>query len=98
MREFKYGKIMPGEVLVGPEHTFRTLDPAAESTQFVVWNDTHDFGWMPAKAGQPIGQLIGGGPHPKYATIIHGAATRKQLTLKMSKLDGTVVAEVKIEA
>ena len=49
---------------------------------------------MPAKEGQPIAQLIGGAPQPRHATFIHGTATRDTLTLKMSKLDGTVVADV----
>ena len=64
----------------------------------IVSGHTHDFAWMPAKDGQPIGQLIGGGPVSRIATIIHGTATRDTLTLKMSKLDGKVVAEVVLKA
>ena len=37
-------------------------------------------------------------PQPKYATFIQGTATREPLTLKMSKLDGTVVADVTMNA
>ena len=44
------------------------------------------------------GQLIGGGPHPNFATIIRGEATREKLTMKMSKLDGKVLADVTIKS
>jgi acid phosphatase type 7 len=66
--------------------------------KLVVSGHTHDFRWMPAKDGQPISQLIGGGPQPKYATFIEGKATREKLTLKMTKLDGTVAADVELKA
>jgi acid phosphatase type 7 len=62
----------------------------------VISGHTHDFVWMPAKEGQPLNQLIGGGPVPKYATIIHGSATRERLQLTMKKLDGTIVADVQL--
>jgi hypothetical protein len=64
----------------------------------VISGHTHNFVWMPAKDGQPIGQLIGGAPQPRHATFIHGTATREKLTLKMTKLDGTVVADVSLSA
>lgn len=64
----------------------------------VVSGHTHDFVWMPAKDGQPIAQLIGGAPQPNYATFIQGTATRDTLTLKMTKLDGNVVADVTLKA
>lgn len=66
--------------------------------QLIVSGHTHDYRWMPAKAGQPIAQLIGGAPEPRYATFIQGSATREMLTLKMSKLDGTTIADVAIKA
>ena len=66
--------------------------------KLIVSGHTHDHRWMPAKEGQPIAQLIGGGPQPKAATFIQGTATRELLTLKMSKLDGTVVADVTMKA
>lgn len=66
--------------------------------QFIVSGHTHDFRWMPAKEGQPIAQLIGGGPQPRSATFIHGTATRELLKLTMSKLDGSVVAEVDLRS
>jgi predicted phosphodiesterase len=66
--------------------------------KLVVSGHTHDFLWMPAKGGQPIAQLIGGAPQPKYATFIQGIATRDALKLKMTKLDGTVVADVTLNA
>ena len=59
----------------------------------IISGHTHDFAWMPAKEGQPLNQLIGGGPVPKYATIIYGSATPENLTLTMKKLDGTVLKE-----
>lgn len=66
--------------------------------QVAISGHTHAYVWMPKTPEQPLGQLIGGGPHPKSATIIHGAATREKLSLKMSKLDGTVVAEAEVRA
>ena len=66
--------------------------------KLVVSGHTHDSRWMPAKEGQPIAQLIGGGPVPRYATFIHGAATRETLSLRMSELDGTMVADVSMKA
>lgn len=63
--------------------------------KLIVSGHTHDAHWMPAKEGQPIAQLVGGGPQPKSATIIHGKATNDSLSLVMSRLDGTVVAEAK---
>lgn len=35
-------KISQGEVETTEVKTFRTLNPAAESTRFIVWNDTHE--------------------------------------------------------
>jgi len=35
-------KILTGEAVVSAEQTFRTLDPAADETRFIVWNDTHE--------------------------------------------------------
>ncbi len=71
---------------------------AEAGVKLVVSGHTHDFRWMPAKEGQPIAQLIGGGPQPKFATFIEGKATRDTLTLKMTKLDGTAVANVEMKA
>ena len=66
--------------------------------KLVISGHTHDHRWMPAKEGQPIAQLIGGAPQPRFATFIKGTATRDALTLRMSKLDGTVVADVTLKA
>jgi acid phosphatase type 7 len=66
--------------------------------QLVISGHTHDPRWMPAKEGQPIAQLIGGGPQPKWATHIEATATRKELVAKMTKLDGKVVAEAKFNS
>lgn len=71
---------------------------AAAGVKLVVSGHTHDARWMPAKEGQPIAQLIGGGPQPRFATLIQLTATRETLALKMSKLDGTVVTETTMKA
>lgn len=34
--------IKAGEPLIGPIHSFRTPDPSAQESRFVVWNDTHE--------------------------------------------------------
>ncbi len=66
--------------------------------KLVVSGHTHDYLWMPAKEGQPIAQLIGGAPQPRHATFTQLTATREALTVKMSKLDGTVVADATMKA
>ncbi len=66
--------------------------------KLVISGHTHDYLWMPADANRPIGQLIGGAPQPAYATLIEGTATHDELNLKMTKLDGSLVAEVKLTA
>jgi len=71
---------------------------AEAGVKLVVSGHTHDYLWMPAKDGQPIAQLIGGAPQPKFATFIHGTATKTELKLKTTKLDGTVVADVALKA
>jgi hypothetical protein len=53
---------------------------------------------MPKTKAQPIAQLIGGAPQPKFATLITGTATKAELKLTMTKLDGTVVADVSLPA
>lgn len=53
---------------------------------------------MPAKEGQPIAQLIGGGPQPSSATFIQLRATREALTLRMTRLDGTLITDATLKA
>lgn len=65
----------------------------------VISGHTHEWVWMPAKEDQPIAQLIGGGPHPNFATLIHGTATRNRLALEVRRAtDGSLLREVEIEA
>lgn len=66
--------------------------------KLVISGHTHDHLWMPAKDGQPIAQLIGGAPVPGRATLIRGTATTNELQVTMSRLDGTVVADVRLPA
>lgn len=66
--------------------------------KLVISGHTHDYLWMPAKEGQPIAQLIGGAPQPKFATFIQGAATKDTLHLKMQRLDGTVINDITLKA
>ncbi|MCA9038421.1 MAG: metallophosphoesterase [Planctomycetaceae bacterium] len=71
------------------------IDTLTEAgVKLVISGHTHDFLWMPKKASQPMAQLIGGAPHPKYATLIQGVATPEHLHLKMMKLDGTILTDV----
>lgn len=42
VRQFYHGEIRTGARQTSPEGSFRTLDPAASSTTFAVWNDTHE--------------------------------------------------------
>jgi len=67
---------------------------AEAGVKLVVSGHTHDHRWMPAKEDQPIAQLIGGGPQPRSATFIRLTATREVLMVKMSGLDGSVLADV----
>jgi hypothetical protein len=66
--------------------------------KLVVSGHTHDHRWMPAKEGQPIAQLIGGGPQPRYATFIALTATREKLAFRMSKLEGTALHAADLKA
>lgn len=71
---------------------------AEAGVTLVVSGHTHAHRWMPAREGQPIAQLIGGGPQPKHATFIQLTATRQTLTATMSQLDGTVLHRVELPA
>jgi acid phosphatase type 7 len=84
----------------GHEHARKLWEPSLvqAGVGVVISGHTHDYLWMPKKAGRPVAQLVGGAPQPKFATLIQGTATRTALTLKMTKLDGTVVAEATLPA
>jgi acid phosphatase type 7 len=66
--------------------------------KLVISGHTHDSRWMPAKEGQPIAQMIGGAPQPRFATFIEGTATRETLKLTMSNLEGTVLHDITLKA
>ncbi len=66
--------------------------------KLVISGHTHDYLWMPAKEGQPIAQLIGGAPQPKGATFMQATADKTKLNIKMSKLDGTLLHDLTLEA
>jgi predicted phosphodiesterase len=66
--------------------------------QLVVSGHTHRASWLPSTADQPIPQLIGGGPRPAGATIMHGTANAQELKLHMRSLTGETLQEVTIAA
>jgi hypothetical protein len=66
--------------------------------KLVISGHTHDHRWMPAKEGQPLAQLIGGAPQTRAATFIQGTASRETLTIRMTKLDGSVLHTVQFQA
>lgn len=71
-------------------------DLVKSGVKLIISGHTHDYLWMPKRDGQPIAQLIGGAPQPKYATLIQGTATPKELNIQMTKLDGTLLTKVTI--
>jgi hypothetical protein len=96
---FRHARL-PNNRFVGTRFCRDLWAPILEEAgvKLVISGHTHDFVWMPAGEGQPIAQLIGGGPQPKSATLIHIAATRAELKLKMTTLGGAVVAEATLGA
>src|SRR6185503_1497237 len=42
VKQFYHGELKFGEPQTTPEYNFRTLDGAAGTTTFAVWNDTHE--------------------------------------------------------
>lgn len=66
--------------------------------KLIVSGHTHSAEWRPVQDGQPIAQLIGGAPDPRFATFIEGEATREKLTVQMSNLNGEVIASCEINA
>jgi hypothetical protein len=71
---------------------------SAAGVKLVVSGHTHRFTWMPAKSDQPISQLIGGGPQPDRATLIHATANSNRLAITVEKTDGTVLQEIELKA
>jgi hypothetical protein len=70
---------------------------AKAGVKLVISGHTHNYVWMPATDDQPIAQLIGGAPQPRNATFIQGTATKTDLKLRMTKLDGTVINDITLE-
>lgn len=91
---------LKGNRFKGHQHARKLWEPTLvkAGVSVVISGHTHDYLWMPRKDGQPIAQLVGGAPQPKFATLISGTATKKELKLSMTKLDGTVVADVTLPA
>lgn len=64
----------------------------------VISGHTHSHLWMPASDDQPIAQLVGGGPNPAGATLIHATADNNELRLRVLKLDGTAATDIRLPA
>jgi acid phosphatase type 7 len=62
----------------------------------VISGHTHKFVWMPHSDNQPIAQLTGGSPNPASATFISGTADANELNIRVSKLDGTTLADLTV--
>lgn len=64
--------------------------------KLVISGHTHRFAWLPASDTQPIAQLVGGAPQTTSATLITGTADMNEMRLKVTKLDGTTLADVSL--
>jgi hypothetical protein len=83
-------------------HSGRSRDAWHEAlvawkTQVVLSGHTHRPAWIPPTAGFPYGQLVGGGPRMEGATWLDGAADPDGLRLRMLRLDGSIVHDVRLE-
>jgi len=58
--------------------------------------DPHHTALIPADRSHRYGQLVGGGPQPESASLVEGNADANVWTLKLRRLDGTVVHEVRV--
>lgn len=67
-------------------------------TQVVISGHTHEAAWLPATQEFPYAQLVGGGPKPKAATWLEGAAEGGKLKLTTRDLDGKVLLESEFKA
>ena len=59
--------------------------------QLVISGHTHEYRYDTPTAERSWGQLVGGGPSPKFATIIRGHADASALTMTMHRLDGSQI-------
>lgn len=64
--------------------------------QLVISGHTHEPANLPVTPQRPIAQLVGGGPQPDRATIIHAIADEKRLQITMSGLNGDVLHQISI--
>lgn len=58
----------------------------------VISGHTHQHGLFPPDRDRPYAQMVGGSHKPEAATLIHGVVTAKELTLRMTALDGRELA------
>jgi 3',5'-cyclic AMP phosphodiesterase CpdA len=65
----------------------------AARVQLVVSGHTHEFRYDAPSNDRTWGQLVGGAPYPKYATIIRGQADAEQLKVTMYRLNGLLIKE-----
>ena len=66
----------------------------AWGTQVVISGHTHEWSYLEPAAKFPYAQLIGGGPKAAEGILIHGKATRDNLTITLTNLQDKVVKEL----
>ena len=64
----------------------------------VISGHTHTHRWLPRSEDRPIAQLVGGGPNPSSATLIHATADASEMHLRMLKLNGEELADIRLPA
>lgn len=65
--------------------------------QMVISGHTHEPAHLPVSEERPIAQLVGGGPQPERATLMHAVADETSLRITMSRLDGVVLHDLTIK-